>query len=220
MRILSGCLLLDDPDNGGISEILAGVEDVFSRWSDRISRADFWALAANAALIDATPNGAITDIPFRWGRKDASVCDYDEGRLPDSEQGYNHVMSWAVDQLGFTTRETVALMGAHTLGRAQPANSGYDGAWVPGDAAFDNQYYIDMIDIPWVQVVNDFRSEGIGRLTHQWNANGLLMLNTDMVLAFDLGADDPNAANHPPCGGGSETPPCPILSSPGKDLLG
>ena len=151
---------------------------------------------------------AITDIPFRWGRVDAASCEYDEGRLPDSEQGYNHIMAWAGDQLGFTERETVALMGAHTLGRAEPANSGYDGEWVAGDAIFDNQYFTDMIAIPWVVSVNDFTDLGIGRLTHQWNAAGRMMLNTDMALGFDLGADDPNAISHPPCGGNpdSESP--------------
>lgn len=145
--------------------------------------------------------GAISDIPFRFGRKDASSCTFDAGRLPDSEQGYNHVMSWAMDQLGFTLRETVALMGAHTLGRAEPQNSGYDGAWVAGNAVFDNAFFADMINIPWNQMVNDFTALGINRLTHQWNARGRMFLNTDMALGFDLGADNPNARNHPPCGG-------------------
>jgi len=67
-------------------------------------------------------------VPFRWGRIDEANCTYENDRLPKAERGFNHVMEWAVDQLGFTQRETVALMGAHTLGRAVPANSGYDGA--------------------------------------------------------------------------------------------
>eukprot|EP00976_Prorocentrum_cordatum_P109873 1195092-Prorocentrum_minimum.AAC.3 len=84
-------------------------------------------------------------------------------------------------QLGFTEEETVALMGAHTLGRAVPANSGYDGAWVPGDAVFDNEYFRDLVREPWDRVTNDFTDQGIGRQTHQWNDNGRMMLTTDMV---------------------------------------
>jgi catalase (peroxidase I) len=211
----AGCLLFSDSDNGGISDIVAGVQNVYNRWSSRISRADFWALAANAAIIVATPNNTIPDIPFRWGRKDASVCNFDVGRLPDSEKGYNHVMSWAVDQLGLTVRETVALMGAHSLGRAMPANSGYDGAWDRGDSVFDNQYFNDMINIPWSQNVNDFRTLGITRLTHQWNANGFMFLNTDMALGFDIGADDPNAVAQRRCGGrGIIYPPIILASLP------
>ena len=201
-----GCLLFDDPDNGGITEIVAGIESLYAEWSDRISRADFWALAANAAIVEATPGGAIAEVPFRFGRVDAASCDYDVGRLPDSEQGYNHVMSWAVDQLGLTMRDVVALMGAHTLGRTEPANSGYDGPWVNQDAVFNNQYYDDMINDPWDHEQNDFTDLGIGRLTHQWNRGGRMMLNTDMALGFDIGADDPNARNQPRCGGNSEYP--------------
>lgn len=116
-------------------------------------------------------------------------------------------MAWAGDQLGFTERETVALMGAHTLGRAEPEHSGYDGEWVPGDARFDNEYFDDMINRPWAVMLNDFTDLGIGRQTHQWNDRGRIMLNTDMALAFDLGADDPNAERHPPCGGASKATP-------------
>ena len=201
-----GCILLTEPDNGGIAEIIAGIEDLYIEWSDRISRADFWALAANAAIIEATPAGAIADVPFRWGRVDAASCEFDQGRLPDSEQGYNHVMDWAVDQLGLTMRDVVALMGAHTLGRTDPANSGYDGPWVNDEAVFDNRYYDDMINDPWDQEQNDFRNLGIGRVTHQWNRGGRMMLNTDMALGFDIGADDPNGRNQPRCGGNSERP--------------
>ncbi len=39
-------------------------------------------------------------------------------------------------------REVAALLGAHTLGKADTANSGYGGPWVAGETrVFDNQYY-------------------------------------------------------------------------------
>ena len=53
----TGCLLFEDGDNGGITAIVAGIEDLYNTWSSKISKADFWALAANAAIIEATPDG-------------------------------------------------------------------------------------------------------------------------------------------------------------------
>ena len=43
---------------------------------------------------------------------------------------------------GFNENEVVALMGAHTLGEANKANSGYSGPWVKGEKYyFNNNYY-------------------------------------------------------------------------------
>ena len=40
-------------------------------------------------------------------------------------------------------------MGAHTLGRADAGDSGYDGSWVAQSSRFNNQYYRDMVQLPW-----------------------------------------------------------------------
>lgn len=38
--------------------------------------------------------------------------------------------------------QVTALMGAHSLGRAQLQNSGYSGAWTPKqESTFDNEFY-------------------------------------------------------------------------------
>ena len=38
-------------------------------------------------------------------------------------------------------------MGAHSLGRARTANSGYNGAWTPGrENTFDNEFYQLLVD--------------------------------------------------------------------------
>jgi len=124
---------------------------------------------------------------------DASSCEFDAGKLPDSEGKLAHVLGWAA-QLGMSAEEIVALMGAHTLGRAVAANSGYEGEWVPQDAVLDNVYYVHLVRHPWNRTSNDFTSLGIGRTTTQWNDQGRMMLTTDMVLAFALG-DTPNAVS-------------------------
>eukprot|EP00242_Pyramimonas_sp_CCMP2087_P003090 CAMPEP_0198229052 /NCGR_PEP_ID=MMETSP1445-20131203/113915_1 /TAXON_ID=36898 /ORGANISM="Pyramimonas sp., Strain CCMP2087" /LENGTH=651 /DNA_ID=CAMNT_0043909491 /DNA_START=143 /DNA_END=2098 /DNA_ORIENTATION=+ len=204
-----GCLLLDDADNGGIAEIKAIVEDIYLEYQSVISRADFWALSANVAMGEAFPNGVTRDIPYRWGRVDASSCEFDAEKLPDSEGNLAHVLGWAA-QLGMSDEEIVALMGAHTLGRAVAANSGYEGEWVPQDAVLDNVYFRDLVEHPWGRTSNDFTSLGIGRTTTQWNDNGRMMLTTDMVLAFDLG-DTPNVGNPGRCGGNND--PCTASST-------
>lgn len=65
----TGCLIFESADNGGISDIVAGIEELYNMWSSKISRADFWALAANAAIIEATPGGEqilTSCLPLHW----------------------------------------------------------------------------------------------------------------------------------------------------------
>jgi hypothetical protein len=45
--------------------------------------------------------------------------------------------------------EVVAILGAHSLGRAQLKNSGIDGGWTSVQSSFSNQYYKDMGNIFW-----------------------------------------------------------------------
>jgi hypothetical protein len=48
---------MDAEENGGIEEDLLIVERIYNASRNVISRADFWALAANVALEEALPNG-------------------------------------------------------------------------------------------------------------------------------------------------------------------
>ena len=51
-------------------------------------------------------------------------------------------MQFFAFEFGFNENETVALLGAHTLGRASSDNSGVSGTWVVGEANFfNNEYY-------------------------------------------------------------------------------
>lgn len=95
-------------------------------------------------------------------------------------------------------------MGAHVLGQAEPANSGYQGAWVPGNqnARFTNRFFRDLLVVPWNKVSRpDF--EGMTR--SQWNGRGnTMMLNTDVELAFDT--TNCNRAGGRPGGQGNRCP--------------
>ena len=100
-------------------------------------------------------------------------------------------------------------MGAHTLGRAHPEHSGYNGPWVADEDRLDNQYFRDLI-IPWRQdplspqrpldpnTCPNPTLRVSGNPLFQWIGPGggtRIMLNTDMALAFDIENGDLNGFN-------------------------
>jgi hypothetical protein len=57
-------------------------------------------------------------------------------------------------RMGFTTLEWSALLGAHTLGRMERNNSGFEGPWVSVRAeqnVFNNRYYRELISNNWAR---------------------------------------------------------------------
>lgn len=80
-------------------------------------------------------------IEWTGGRKDKnSEADCPPvGRLPDGALGKDHVLDVFVSRLGFTVQETVALIGAHTVGRCHADRSGFDGPWTETPTRFSNQ---------------------------------------------------------------------------------
>merc|ERR1712232_694610 len=92
--------------------------------------------------------------------------------------------------MGMTTRQAVAILGAHTLGRLSSANSGFDGPWTVREAVFDNEYYINLVRSPWSQqsISSNFQWEqppppgSMGVPTK-------VMLNVDMALLKEMNPD-------------------------------
>ncbi len=198
-----GCVDLAAPDNGGLQDIVERLAPVADAHADAMSRADVWQLAANVAIEEALPNGAEMPLILRFGRADAAdataaCAGTDAGMLPDAEKSHDHTTEVFQDRLGFTQEEIVALMGAHTLGRADPDASGYDGAWVNRADVFDNQFFSDIINRPWRRQTNAAGDK------HSWVEPrlGTIMLNTDMALAFDIGDSDTVNNNNCNTGGG------------------
>ena len=68
-------------------------------------------------------------------------------------------------------------MGVHTLGRALPENSGFDGFWVSQLHArtFTNQYFINMIAVGWER-------EQVASGKFQWKRAGTQKDQTVMRL--------------------------------------
>lgn len=213
-----GCVDLNSADNAGLGRIINLLSPVVESNKEVMSRADVWALASAIAIKAALPNNEKIHIPIKYGRIDAvdatSACrETDFSKLPSAELSHQHTTTVFAERMGFTQTDITALMGAHTLGRADSKDSGYDGTWVRSSATFDNSYYNDIIRRPWNRETNNNGQ-------HFWvdpNQDGTIMLNTDMALAFDIGDNDnvnsnncrTRGRNNGDGGGGTRRNDCP-----------
>ena len=201
-----GCIdLTDKAANGGLEQTVALLDCVRANSSARalgaFSRADLWALAGSTAAVVTMPSATSGNvaISFRSGRVDNPNCAAtDKGRFPNAEGDLASVLAIS-QRLGLTQQEMVALMGAHSLGRAELGNSGYNGAWTQDEGSLDGQrYYSDLVTQPWTKTASGGTSP-TGTALHQWEHGREIMLTTDIALAFTTTA---NAADGTRCGGG------------------
>ena len=88
---------------------------------------------------------------FKFGRTTATTCDFAHGRLPNPENSCSAVKETFVDSMGLTWAQAAALMGVHTLGRAQVSNSGYNGWWSSAlmSRKFNNDYFVSILAKGW-----------------------------------------------------------------------
>lgn len=195
-----GCIDANSNENRGLAPIIDRLQPVVEAASPTLSRADVWALAAAVAV----ESSGGPQLSFSFGRVDSQSCSGHAARLPNAELNHDHIRSVFVDRLGFSERDVVALLGAHVLGRAQTALSGYNGAWVPRNDVFTNAYFRDILTVPWNKVALP-NFEGMSR--SQWNGRGnTMMLNTDMEIAFDTSSGCNRAGGR---GGGPQNGRCP-----------
>ncbi|XP_058108001.1 L-ascorbate peroxidase 3 [Magnolia sinica] len=143
--------------NNGLKIALDFCEEVKAK-HPRITYADLYQLAGVVA-VEVT--GGPT-IDFRPGRKDSLVSPK-EGRLPDAKQGSQHLKD-IFYRMGLSDKDIVALSGGHTLGRAHPERSGFEGPWTKEPLKFDNSYFVELL---------------------KGETEGLLKLPTDKTLLVD-----------------------------------
>ncbi|XP_008808406.1 probable L-ascorbate peroxidase 4, peroxisomal [Phoenix dactylifera] len=124
----------------------------------KITYADLYQLAGVVA-VEVTGGPTVDFVP---GRRDSSVCPK-EGRLPNAKQGAPHLRE-IFYRMGLSDKDIVALSGGHTLGRAHPERSGFEGAWTNEPLKFDNSYFVELL---------------------KGEAEGLLKLPTDKALLED-----------------------------------
>jgi hypothetical protein len=189
-----GCVDMLLPDNFGLEipiRALVPVVGAHENLAVAFSRADLWALAALVgADMAERDSGVDVDFDMEWiGRQNCEVsnaqcfdsanvvtpCTATRGphrELPPADITTGELFHFFSTEFGFGDQETVALMGAHTLGVLTREHSGFDGqdGWVREEAILDNEYYfelvgnvdpdvdfVDQIDLapPWVRGFED-----------------------------------------------------------------
>jgi len=216
-----GCLRFDDPDNKGLINCLKGdfdlngdtdpdafnktLHDVYNNFCDKVSLADFIVIAGEA-VMSFTETSQSVDLKqdfkdsFMYGRSTKITC-ADAVALPNPANGCaaNEVTFLASDAFNLTWRQTAALMGVHTIGKASLQNSGYSGWWQDEQnvARFNNNYYISIVNHGWGPSVQTSGKAQWGRVDTFHDDPGQkhpeMMLNTDMCLAYkDVFAESSN----------------------------
>lgn len=143
--------------NNGLKKAIDWCEEVKAK-HPKITYADLYQLAGVVA-VEVTGGPTIDFVP---GRKDSKISPK-EGRLPDAKQGAPHLRD-IFYRMGLTDKDIVALSGGHTLGRAHPERSGFDGPWTREPLKFDNSYFVELL---------------------KGESEGLLRLPTDKALVED-----------------------------------
>mmetsp|Transcript_67294 Transcript_67294/g.146667 ORF Transcript_67294/g.146667 Transcript_67294/m.146667 type:complete len:575 (-) Transcript_67294:116-1840(-) len=211
------CTDMGDPDNAGLPECLfkgefeskVSLQDAYKLFCDKISLADFVVLAAEAVMAELAL-GETQDAlrigfrrNFRFGRTTAfEGCEFAVGVLPNPADSCSAVEKVFVKALNLTWDESAALMGVHTIGRAQVQFSGYEGWWSSpqNSATFNNNYFSSMYTKGWCEELNvngcSDENEAAGKCEkkNQWQRCDILreesghmhemMLNTDLCLAY------------------------------------
>jgi len=215
-----GCLRFDDPDNKGLINCLRGdfdmngdtdpdmfnktLHDVYKNFCDVVSLADFIVIAGEA-VMGFTATSTTVNLKqlfkdeFMYGRTTRQTCE-NAVALPNPFDGCaaNEVTFLAHNAFSFTWRETAALMGVHTLGKATLENSGYSGWWQDEHnvARFNNNYYISIVNHGWGPAKKSsgkFQWDRVDSMHDQGGNHPEMMLNTDMCLVYkDLKAESSN----------------------------
>eukprot|EP01038_Epipyxis_sp_PR26KG_P006816 gene6816-9332_t len=145
-----GCLSDSDPNSGlkeDVTITMTLIQGLYTKYCDKMSRADFWVLFGKIALESALPNGLFAQVsglpnllvagqnsktqlnlPFQWGRKDATgSCDLPAGvqRLPAHQPGLSEFIKTFVTNMGLTLTDGVVLSGAHSVGHVHTQFSGF-----------------------------------------------------------------------------------------------
>lgn len=168
---------LSDPENNGLEVARDFLEEIAEK-NPWISRGDLWTLGGVCAVQQT---GGPT-IPWRAGRVN---CDKNpdvppNGRIPDPGEGPKYVREIFAEK-GFSDQETVALIGAHCLGRCHYKFTQYDGPWTDDPEKFTNEFYTELLNKWHVK-------QWKGRKQYAADDDeDQMMLPTDMALKEDTG---------------------------------
>jgi hypothetical protein len=194
----NGCIDFDTAANNGLQQVVGQLNELreMYNFTNVISKADLYVLAANVATRWATTAAPAEEqsttvpisflpytleLPFRYGRNDAATCD-DDGLLPETWFTWQDTFGMFGGRFGMTVVETIAILGAHSVGRCEAANSGIDGGWTRMQSTFSNDYYSEFGDIGWG---ND---DGPGDTV--WDSRNMtILLQSDVELLYNVYGD-------------------------------
>jgi len=212
------CTDMEDGDNAGLSECLflgvassgVSLQNAYEKFCDRVSLADFLVIAAEAVMAMRAVGESQAYLSeqfkahFLFGRTTAfQGCSYSHGVLPNPANSCVDVERVFVNALGLTWPEAAALMGVHTLGRAELRNSGYSGWWSTPEHSrrFNRDFFVSILAKGWCPEINvngcSAADEEAGLCTpkNQWqrcetdreekDQTHEMMLNTDMCLFYN-----------------------------------
>lgn len=199
----NGCINFANAVNRGLESEVADLEGIYQRknYENIISRADFWAYAAQLAVEKGLANSqarchsadckaADPGMVFRYGRKDCPTSPFTTRFVDIAGPRGQDDTGFFAREFGFTDQETVAIMGAHNMALARTENSGYSGMFVAGQTnLLNNNYYKALLKTNYVQVPNTPTNQTDAHF--QWNLTGEegFMLNTDLGLWKDIRVD-------------------------------
>lgn len=90
------------------------------------------------------------NLVFKTGRRDCisrwQYKTFKKENHPTARMSGRHVTEYMRDNFGFTGRETVAIMGAHTIGVYHTEKTGFKYVWTTrNEMSFNNEYYRNMV---------------------------------------------------------------------------
>jgi len=163
---MDGCVDLSNLDNFGMDIPIDALKPIVKQYAtpeSGLSRADIWALAGLTGVETSQSGSFFLEFPLQFvGRRDCEnseknevcrnaqkeivACSYKTGpyrHMPSSHLDTAELLHFFRDTFDFSARETVIIMGAHTLGFAKREHSGFDGpvGWVRDPHRFNNEYY-------------------------------------------------------------------------------
>lgn len=216
-----GCTDMEADDSKGLECVYKGqsglsLTQAYQPFCQNVSLADFIVIAAEAIMMATRRNVEGVEpldfkSSFKFGRATATQCPEAKARLPNAEGSCSEVDRVFLQNLGLDWRGAAALSGVHTLGRAHPENSGYNGWWTGTTHAgrLDNMYFVSLLSRGW----SPEKAVGGNAVKNQWRrSDGArsqtehhMMLNTDMCFVHDdskevvVGFEELNAAHTDCC---------------------
>lgn len=174
---------ITDEGNTGLDIARAALEPVKQKFP-LITYSDLWTLAGVLALESMCDPVKVAQLNINWMPGRTDCIDNSKvppnGRLPFAYKDANHVRS-TFHRMGFDVPQTVALCGAHCIGRCHKRFSGWEGKWTHNPVLFTNEFFRALINEEWISGI----VPETGRQQYYNSDKLLMMLNTDIELTMD-----------------------------------